>query len=139
MSSLFQANLLNSEVGGGPRDVTIAHSTVTIKNQGLTGGLLHSHIQTYPQGSQQQQVTTYSHKDANNNWIFQRARGLEPYDQENSKELEFIHDGMVVRLMHPTTGRNLHSHAMPAPLTASEFEVACYGNLTIGDEKDNWI
>ena len=139
MSSLFQANLLNSEVGGGPRDVTIAHSTVTIKSQGLTGGLLHSHVQTFPLGSQQQQVTTYSHKDANNNWIFQRARGLEPYDQENSKELEFIHDGMVVRLMHPTTGRNLHTHEVAAPLTPSEYEVACYGNLTIGDDKDNWI
>lgn len=139
MSSLFQANLLNSEVGGGPRDVTIGHSVVTLKNQGLTGGLLHSHVQTFPEGSQQQQVTTYSHKDANNNWIFQRARGEEAYDPETNKELEFIHDGMNVRIMHPATGRNLHTHEVAAPIANSEYEVACYGNLTIGDFKDNWI
>lgn len=139
MSSLFQANLLNSDVGGGPRDVTIGHSVVTFKNQGLTGGLLHSHIQTFPEGSKQQQVTTYSHKDANNNWIFQRARGEEAYDPETNKELEYIYHGMNVRIMHPATGRNLHTHEVAAPIAKSEFEVACYGNLTIGDYKDNWV
>lgn len=139
MSSLFQANLLNSGVGGGPRDVTIGHSVVTIKSQGLTGGLLHSHIQSFPEGSKQQQVTTYSHKDSNNNWIFQRARELDYYDTETNKELEYLQDGMAVRLMHPSTGRNLHTHDIAAPVTTSEYEVACYGNLTIGDEKDNWV
>lgn len=139
MSSLFQANLLNSDVGGGPRDVTIGHSFVTVKNQGLTGGLLHSHVQTFPEGSKQQQVTTYSHKDSNNNWIFQRARGKDYYDTDTNKEIEYVTDGMEVRLMHPLTGRNLHTHEVGAPVTPSEYEVACYGNLTIGDYKDNWI
>lgn len=139
MSSLFQANLLGSDVGGGPRDVTIAHSVVTLKSQGLTGGLLHSHVQTYPEGSKQQQVTTYSHKDSNNNWIFQRARGLPFYDAENNEELEYITDGMQVRLVHPLTGRNLHTHQVEAPIVKSYYEVAGYGNLTIGDAKDNWI
>lgn len=139
MSSLFQANLVGSDVGGGPRDVTFGHSFVTLKNQGLTGGLLHSHVQTFPEGSKQQQVTTYSHKDSNNNWIFQKARGLVPYDTENSKEIEYVEDGQAVRLMHPMTGRNLHTHDVQAPVQKSEFEVACYGNLTIGDMKDNWV
>lgn len=139
MSSLFQANLVGSDVGGGPRDITMGHSVVTLKNQGLTGGLLHSHVQTFPEGSKQQQVTTYSHKDSNNNWIFQRPRGLPIYDSKTNKELEYVVDGMKVRLVHPMTGRNLHTHNVPAPVTKSHFEVAGYGNLTIGDLKDNWI
>lgn len=139
MSSLFQANLLGSDVVGGAREVTMGHSVVTLKSQGLTGGLLHSHVQTFPEGSKQQQVTTYSHKDANNHWIFQRARGLPNYDTETSQDIEYIIDGMEVRLVHPLTGRNLHTHSIAAPLSKSEYEVACYGNLTIGDYKDNWI
>ncbi|CAI5758209.1 unnamed protein product [Candida verbasci] len=140
MSSLFQANLLGSQVGGGPREVSIVHSVVTLKNQGLTGGLLHSHVQTFPEGSKQQQVTTYGHKDSNNNWIFQRARGQPIYDPTGNKtDIEYIIDGMHVRIMHPQTGRNLHTHEIPGPVSKSEYEVASYGNLTIGDAKDNWI
>ncbi|KAK6205590.1 dolichyl-phosphate-mannose-protein mannosyltransferase 2 [Scheffersomyces amazonensis] len=140
MSTLFQANLLGSDVGGGPREVSIVHSVVTLKSQGLTGGLLHSHVQTFPEGSKQQQVTTYSHKDSNNNWIFQRARGLPYYDSANNNtSIEYVIDGMSVRIMHPSTGRNLHTHEVAAPVSKSEYEVACYGNLTIGDAKDNWI
>lgn len=138
MSSLFQANLLGSDVGGGPRDVSIGHSFTTLKNQGLTGGLLHSHVQTFPEGSKQQQVTTYSHKDANNNWVFQRSRSLHPYDTENNQDIELVKNGMSVRLVHALTGRNLHTHNVPAPVLAGEFEVACYGNMTVGDLKDDW-
>ncbi|KAK6462399.1 dolichyl-phosphate-mannose-protein mannosyltransferase 2 [Scheffersomyces coipomensis] len=140
MSTLFQANLLGSDVGGGPREVSIVHSVMTLKNQGLTGGLLHSHVQTFPEGSKQQQVTTYSHKDSNNNWIFQRARGQPYYDTANNNtSVEYVLDGMTVRIMHPQTGRNLHTHDVSAPVSKSEYEVACYGNQTIGDAKDNWI
>lgn len=139
MSSLFQANLDGSDVGGGPRDVAIGHSFVTLKNQGLTGGLLHSHVQLYPAGSKQGQVTTYSHKDSNNNWIFQRARGVDYYDTDKTNETEYVLDGMTVRLMHPMTGRNLHTHDIAAPVLTGEYEVAGYGNQTIGDMKDNWI
>lgn len=139
MSSLFQANLVGSDILGGPREISVGHSQFTLKNQGLTGGLLHSHVQTFPEGSKQQQVTTYSHKDANNNWLVQRARGENIYDSENSEDIEYVIDGMVVRLMHPMTGRNLHTHEVQAPVAKSEYEVACYGNLTIGDYKDNWV
>lgn len=136
MSSLFQANLIGSEVGGGPVDVTFG-SKVTIKNQGLNGGLLHSHVQTLPEGSEQQQVTTYHHKDANNDWFIQHKRFDDYYD--DNEELQFLEDGEVIRLMHPNTGRNLHSHNIQAPVTKAKWEVSCYGNLSIGDEKDNWV
>lgn len=139
MSSLFQANLAGSDIIGGPRDVGIGHSYVTIKNQGLTGGLLHSHVQSFPEGSKQQQVTTYSHKDSNNNWNFQRARNQPFYDITSNNETEYVTDGMTVRLLHAMTGRNLHTHDVPAPVAGSEYEVAGYGNQTIGDYKDHWI
>ncbi|QPG75602.1 hypothetical protein FOA43_002959 [Brettanomyces nanus] len=137
MSSLFQANLLGSSLTTGPRDVMTINSTVTIKSQGLGGGLLHSHIQSYPEGSNQQQVTTYTHKDANNDWRFELVRS-DP--RMEFREPYFVVDGMHVRLIHEGTGRNLHSHPVPAPISANiAYEVAGYGDLDIGDDKDNWV
>ncbi|KAL2149578.1 hypothetical protein VTH82DRAFT_8229 [Thermothelomyces myriococcoides] len=136
MSSLFQANLRGTNVGrDSPLEVAYG-SLVTIKNMGYGGGLLHSHVQTYPDGSGQQQVTCYHHKDANNNWFFYPNRNDKPYDPE--AEPRFIGDGEVIRLLHAQTGRNLHSHQIAAPLTKSQWEVSCYGNATIGDSKDHW-
>lgn len=136
MSSLFQANLNGTDIGGGPIDLAFG-SRITLKNQGLNGGLLHSHIQTFPEGSEQQQVTTYHHKDGNNEWLVEHMRWDEFYSDE--EELRFIEDGDIIRLMHPSTGRNLHSHEIAAPLTRGKWEVSCYGNISIGDEKDNWV
>jgi dolichyl-phosphate-mannose-protein mannosyltransferase len=136
MSSLFQANLVGNDIGGGPLDIAFG-SKLTLKNQGLNGGLLHSHVQTYPEGSEQQQVTTYHHKDTNNEWVIERKRYDPYYDPEDP--IEFVHDGDIIRLIHPSTGRNLHSHNVQAPLTKSKWEVSCYGNMSVGDTKDNWV
>ncbi|KAJ5619573.1 hypothetical protein N7510_003557 [Penicillium lagena] len=136
MSSLFQANLKGTEVGkDSPLELAMG-SRVTLKNMGYGGGLLHSHVQTFPEGSQQQQVTCYHHKDANNDWFIYPNRQEPDYDAE--ADVRFIADGDVIRLIHGQTGRNLHSHAVPAPVSKSHNEVSCYGNLTIGDDKDHW-
>lgn len=136
MSSLFQANLHNSTLTSGPRDVMTLDSLVTIKSQSLSGGLLHSHVQTFPEGSNQQQVTTYSHKDTNNDWTFELIRD----DPRNSfKEPHYVVDGMKVRIVHKSTGRNLHTHEVPAPVTKGVWEVSGYGDANVGDDKDNWI
>ncbi|KIW79927.1 hypothetical protein Z517_06542 [Fonsecaea pedrosoi CBS 271.37] len=136
MSSLFQANLRGTEVGrDSPLEIALG-SKVTLKNMGYGGGLLHSHVQTYPEGSGQQQVTCYHHKDANNDWFFYPNRSQPEYDPEGP--LSFIADKQVVRLIHAQTGRNLHSHAVAAPITKADWEVSCYGNVTVGDEKDHW-
>ena len=136
MSSLFQANLRGTEVGkDSPLEVAYG-SKVTLKNMGYGGGLLHSHIQTYPEGSNQQQVTCYHHKDANNDWFFYPNRDEPAFDPEGP--IRFVENKNVIRLIHSQTGRNLHSHQVSAPVTKADYEVSCYGNTTIGDEKDHW-
>ncbi|KAL5336161.1 Dolichyl-phosphate-mannose-protein mannosyltransferase-domain-containing protein [Aspergillus crustosus] len=136
MSSLFQANLRGTQVGkDSPLEIAFG-SKATLKNMGYGGGLLHSHVQTYPEGSTQQQVTCYHHKDANNDWFIYPNRKGPGYDAD--APLTFIGDGDVIRLIHGQTGRNLHSHNIPAPITKSHYEVSCYGNMTIGDDKDHW-
>lgn len=136
MSSLFQANLEGTEVGqNSPLEIAYG-SRVTLKNMGYGGGLLHSHVQTYPEGSGQQQITCYHHKDANNDWFFYPTREEPAYESE--EEPVFVADQAEIRLIHAQTGRNLHSHEISAPVTKADKEVSCYGNLTVGDAKDYW-
>lgn len=94
-------------------------------------------MQTYPEGSNQQQVTCYHHKDANNDWFIYPNRRDADYD-ETSEEIRYFGDGDVIRLIHAQTGRNLHSHDISAPVTKADKEVSSYGNLTVGDDKDHW-
>jgi dolichyl-phosphate-mannose-protein mannosyltransferase len=135
MSSLFQANLQGSELNQSPLEIAYG-SRATLKNMGYGGGLLHSHVQTYPEGSAQQQVTCYHHKDANNDWFFYPSRHEPEHHPEDP--LKFVADKDVIRFIHSQTGRNLHSHSVAAPVSKSDNEVSCYGNVTVGDEKDHW-
>ncbi|KAI7907111.1 Dolichyl-phosphate-mannose-protein mannosyltransferase-domain-containing protein [Cokeromyces recurvatus] len=140
MSSLFQANLEGNSMTSNPLEIAYG-SKLTIKNAGFGGGLLHSHVQTYPEGSKQQQVTCYHHKDDNNNWIIRPPRNYDSNEYEspeNEEFIRFVKDGDIIRLQHELTGRNLHSHPVNAPVTSSEWEVSCYGNETVGDSQDNW-
>src|SRR5437763_1983309 len=104
---------------------------------GYGGGLLHSHVQTYPTGSEQQQVTCYHYKDSNNDWIVKKPR-KEEASSNNETEIEFVKNNDIVRLVHLSTNRNLHSHVVDAPVTKSQYEVSGYGNDTIGDDNDHW-
>ncbi|CAG8443966.1 3298_t:CDS:2 [Cetraspora pellucida] len=135
MSSLFQASLRGNNFYENPIKVAYG-SRFTLKNMGYGGGLLHSHVQTYPSGSKQQQVTCYHHRDANNEWFIKKPRELHV---ENDTEIEFVKHNDVVRLFHAQTSRNLHSHQVAAPVTKSLYEVSCYGNEQIGDKNDHWV
>ncbi|KAJ1966191.1 Protein O-mannosyltransferase 2, partial [Dispira parvispora] len=133
MPSLFQAHLKGINLKDNPLNVAYG-STVTLKSNNRGTGLLHSHPHLYPEGSKQQQITCYGHKDDNNNFII-----LKPHGQpEVPKDLELIQEGSIVRLNHISTGANLHSHRVEAPLTKKEHEVSGYGNRTTGDFKDHW-
>jgi dolichyl-phosphate-mannose-protein mannosyltransferase len=45
---------------------------------------------------------------------------------------------MLFFVVHKSTGRNLHSHNIKAPVTKLDNEVSCYGNATLGDVNDLW-
>ena len=53
---------------------------------------------TYPEGSGQQQVTCYHHKDANNDWFFYPNRQDPDYDEK--ADPRFIGDKTTIRLIH---------------------------------------
>ena len=112
-------------------------SKISLKNMGWGGGLLHSHVQTYPIGSGQQQVTCYHYKDNNNEWNVMPRWDEPPYNPNGP--IKFLAHGDVIRLVHVPTTRNLHSHSVVAPVTKLNWEVSGYGNETIGDKHDYWV
>lgn len=139
MSSLFQAHLRGNNFAQAPLEAAFG-SKVTFKNMGYGGGLLHSHVQTYPVGSQQQQVTCYHYKDNNNDFIITPPWEDDPIPVVNSsRPLRMLKSGDAVRLVHEATGRNIHSHAIAAPVTKENYEISGYGNATVGDSNDYWI
>ncbi|PWN54061.1 putative dolichyl-phosphate-mannose--protein mannosyltransferase [Violaceomyces palustris] len=141
MSSLFQAHLRGNDFAKAPLEAAYG-SKVTFKNMGYGGGLLHSHVQTYPVGSFQQQVTCYHYKDNNNDFIITPLWEDEqlPADYETSSApIRMVKNGDVIRLVHEQTKKNLHSHPIAAPITKENYEVAGYGDEKIGDSNDYWV
>lgn len=140
MSSLFQAGLEGSKLQRSPIDVVLG-SVVTLKSNSFGGGLLHSHPQGYPAGSKQQQVTTYHHKDENNEWEIVRAHDRKPGEKtlQEEEKLEYIHHLQLVRLRHVKTGRHLHSHQIAGPVSANDYEVSAYGQEGYYDPNDLWV
>ncbi len=142
MPSLFQADLTYSDILDQPEAVAYG-STVVLRSNAPWGGLLHSHVQTYPFGSTQQQVTGYHHSDDNNNWMIERnwdevrtQTGLAP-----AGHIRWLNNGDVIRLAHVGTRKNLHSHRVKAPITKARNvnEVSGYGDIDKGsDVNDHW-
>lgn len=140
-NTLFQINLENNKIENSPRDVMYG-SEITIRSHGLSPNLLHSHVQTYPDGSNQKQVTGYGFADGNNVWQirFPRSSGLrlDANDTLDGKLLP-VKDGDEIRIVHRSTGTNLHSHEIASHVSRGNFEVSGYGSEDIGDEKDDWV
>ncbi|KAH3682026.1 hypothetical protein WICPIJ_007018 [Wickerhamomyces pijperi] len=136
-STLFQVNLEGNKILNGPRNVQYG-SELTIRSQGQSPNLLHSHTQIYPEGSNQQQITAYGHSDGNNNWIVKYSRS----NYTNLEDLEshpFVKDGDMIRLSHKFTNANLHSHDIQGHVSKQFYEVSGYGNEEVGDVKDDWV
>ena len=149
MSSLFQASLKGTDLHRNPLYVVFG-SVVTIKNTAYSGGLLHSHPHLYPQGSKQQQITSYHFRDDNNQWkIYPTRHGVSvpefqvnqtrEFNEQLKQNLIYLRHLDKVRLVHKSTDRNLHSHPVPAHVAKYSYEVSAYGNNTFGDSNDVWI
>lgn len=141
MSSLFQSHLRGNDFALSPPEAAFG-SKVTLKNMGYGGGLLHSHVQTYPVGSQQQQVTCYHYKDNNNEFIITPPWNEPqlPLNYSSSTEpIRMLKNGDLIRLVHDQTKRNIHSHNVAAPVTKENLEVSGYGDEKVGDDNDHWV
>lgn len=95
MSSRFQASLLGTDISLNSPHLKYGN-TVTIRSGVRGAGLLHSHLDVYPQ-SKKQQVTTYNHKDGNNHWV------LLLVTSEGRGDVSQVHDGDRISLMHSST------------------------------------
>lgn len=146
ISTLLQASLIGSDIGSGPRTVAFG-SLVTMRSQGLSPNLLHSHDHKYPGGSQEQQVTTYGFKDENNGFLieFDVSEGLKDKHAtlENENGVDYylipVPNGATIRINHKKTGCYLRANSITAPITSSNFEVSCSGEVESNDYADEWI
>ncbi|KAK6089433.1 hypothetical protein P3W45_001570 [Vairimorpha bombi] len=121
MSSFFQATLVGNSHIKNRR--YIAYGTkITLKSNLPGGGYLHSHENKYPD-IEANQVTTYTHKDNNNNWVLQKVTN-------SDKEALFVKDKEEVVLYHlesekyigvakksPYLSEGLLTISVPVPLT----------------------
>ncbi|RLV90692.1 Dolichyl-phosphate-mannose--protein mannosyltransferase 6 [Spathaspora sp. JA1] len=151
VSTLLQASHEGTDVVSGPRSVAYG-SLITLRCQGLSSGLLHSHYHDYPEGSQEQQVTTYSYKDENNVFLveFDVNSGLSGKHASsfgnNETEIEttvnhpqLLRNGDTLRLLHNFTGSFMHANAISSAVSKTNFEVSCFGGLDTNDIKDEWV
>jgi len=93
---------------------------------------LHSHDVKYGSGSGQQSVTGLQEKeDVNSHW---QVKGTTVYGANRG---EPVLCGSKVRLEHPPTEKNLHSHHFSSPLSRHQ-EVSAFGDAGEGDSGDVW-
>lgn len=141
MSSEFQSTLNTKSMADVPADVAFG-ARVSLRHHNTQGGYLHSHQHMYPEGSKQQQITLYPHKDDNNMWLLENTTqpinwAIDPSGNTtipgpmawDKLDPEFITDGSVLRLYHINSDRRLHSHDVRPPVTEADWqqEVSAYG------------
>ncbi len=87
----------------------------------------------YPGGSKQQITFCQTSPNQDSIWI------VKSYDGSDDTIGGCVNGIIPIRLEHRESGRNLHSHENPAPITNKNREVTAYGNEGKGDDGDDWI
>ncbi|KAJ2792808.1 hypothetical protein GGI18_000108 [Coemansia linderi] len=139
MTPEFQTTLKGGLDVSTDRDVFYG-SMIRIRSSNAKSGYLHSHTHNWQheKGSGQQQITLYSHADANNIWVVEPAFNT---TIDSSLGPVPVKTGEVVRLRHKVTGKFLHSHEKRPALTSDDqkFELSGYGFTNFaGDSNDNF-
>ncbi len=120
----FQNDILNL-------NLEVAYGAVIrLKNNVLEGQYLHSHRQLYPVGARQQQITTVYIRDPNNRWFIKRHNQTSPL-WNATDPIDFVRNGDLVRIEHRTTGRNIHVHRGPAPISNKMYQVTGFGVVSL--------
>ena len=98
----------------------------------VTKHRLHSFDVNYGTGSGQQAVVGSSeHNSIQSMWIVR---------SDGCAQGQSIVAGTPVRLQHAQTGKWLHSHLFPSPLTGGQHqEVSCFGSSEESDTGDVWV
>lgn len=140
-SSLFQTTLEGNKLQNATVAGEVSYGArITLKNHKTAGAYLHSHHALYEEGfgAKQQQVTTYAHKDINNDFIMKRwnKEPLNITDPDVDLDIDYVRNGDLVRLEHVITRRNIHSHNQPAPVMKRLYQVSGYGENGTGDAND---
>uniref|UniRef100_A0A0P4XP58 Protein O-mannosyl-transferase 2 n=1 Tax=Daphnia magna TaxID=35525 RepID=A0A0P4XP58_9CRUS len=137
-SSAFQVSLKGNMFHNstGPREVAYG-AVIRVKNNVLEGQYLHSHRQLYPVGARQQQITTVYIRDPNNRWFIKRHNQSSPL-WNATDPIDLVRNGDLIRIEHRTTGRNLHVHRGPAPISNKMYQVTGYGVRGEGNDDDFW-
>ena len=99
-----------------------------------SGRLLHSHDIKYGSGSGQHSVTSVAARaDPGSLWLVKGAPGSPAPCPAGTP----VKAGAPVRLQHASSGRWLHTHAFPSPLTRNQ-EVSAFGGAGQSDALDVW-
>jgi len=115
------------------RDVAYG-SKLSLANDVVFGLNLHSHPHNYPEGasSQQQQVTTYP--DTSSQFTVKKYN----HSLNDIDPVQLVRHGDLIQLVHDGTGRNLHSHIHPSPITQTEYQVTANGYADSVDANNLW-
>ncbi|KAI3380418.1 hypothetical protein SNEBB_007888 [Seison nebaliae] len=145
---LFSLTLLLQVTVGNCKQSTqfvTCGSSLKLKNT-YSRVCLHSHDVKYGSGSGQQSVTAIDDtSDHNSYWqVLGRDLTQSPTHKNVKPGDLFCERGQpikcnsVIRLLHMTTGKLLHSHGQyRSPLSHGQ-EVSAYGKNGVGDSSDNW-
>ena len=119
-SSLFQSTISGNPMQSLLTPLVINYgSRISLKSaHNMPCGYLHSHQDLYPEGvgAHQQMVSSYVHRDENNFFTVKPNSTLEGESRQ-------VRSGDLVMLEHWATGRNLHSHKIPAVMAKTHFQV----------------